>query len=58
VVAVAHALLLTAYHVLARPVPYQESGAAYYDRRHAQRAHRAVATLERQGYRVTLERAA
>jgi hypothetical protein len=31
----------------------------YYDRRHAQRvARRAVATLERQGYRVTIERVA
>jgi transposase len=59
VVAVAHALLVTVYHVLARDAAYQEAGADYYDRRHAQRvARRAVATLERQGYRVTLERVA
>jgi transposase len=59
VVAVAHSLLVTVYHVLARQTAYQEPGADYYDRRHAQRiARRAVATLERQGYRVTLERVA
>ena len=59
VVAVAHALLVTVYHVLARQTAYQEPGVDYYDRRHAQRvARRAVATLERQGYRVTIERVA
>jgi hypothetical protein len=59
VIAVAHALLITAYHVLARQTTYPELGADYYDRRHAERARRqAIATLERQGYRVTLERAA
>lgn len=59
VVAVAHALLVTVYHVLARQTAYQEPGGDYYDRRHAQRvARRAVATLERQGYRVTIERVA
>jgi hypothetical protein len=35
------------------------AGADYYDRRHAERVrHRAIQTLERQGYRVTLEPAA
>jgi transposase len=59
VVAVAHALLVTVYQLIARPTAYQEPGADYYDRRHAQRiARRAVATVERQGYRVTLERVA
>ena len=59
VVAVAHALLVTAYHLLARQLDYQEPGADYFDRRHAQRAtRRAVRALERQGYRVTLEPAA
>jgi transposase len=59
VVAVAHALLVTVYHVLAHRLEYREPGADYYDRRHAHRiARRAIATLERQGYRVTLERAA
>jgi transposase len=59
VVAVAHALLVTVYHVLARGTAYQEPGAAYYDRRNAERLrHQAIHILERQGYRVTLESAA
>lgn len=59
VVAVAHSLLVTAYHVLARQVPYRELGADYFDRRHAERTtRRAIQTLERQGYRVTLVAAA
>jgi transposase len=59
VIAVAHALLVTVYHVLAGPHPYHRLGADYYDRRHAHRlTRRAVQTLESQGYRVVLERAA
>src|SRR2546426_4928973 len=59
VLAVAHAMLVTAYHVLARQTTYQELGADYFDRRHGERVtRRAVQLLERQGYRVTLERAA
>jgi transposase len=59
VVAVAHAILVTAYHLLARKTTYQEPGSDYYDRQHAERARqRAVQTLERQGYRVILEPAA
>jgi transposase len=59
VVAVAHALLVTAYHILARRTVYVEPGAAYYDRRNAERIRRqAIHTLERQGYRVTLQPAA
>jgi transposase len=59
IVAVAHNLLVTAYHVLARHETYQELGADYYDRRHTERvARRAVQMLEQQGYRVTLERVA
>jgi hypothetical protein len=50
-----HAILVTAYHLLAR----QERGADYDDRRHAERVrHRAIQTLDRQGYRVTLAPAA
>ena len=59
VLAVAHALLVTAYHVMDRGTTYQELGAHYYDRRNAERITRqAVRALERQGYRVTLEQAA
>jgi transposase len=59
IVAVAHAILVTVYHLLARQTTYQDPGADYYDRRHVERVrHRAIQTLERQGYRVTLEPAA
>jgi transposase len=59
VVAVAHAMLVTAYHLLARSTVYQEPGAEYFDRRDTDRIRRrAVQVLERQGYRVTLEPAA
>ncbi|HXJ79316.1 MAG TPA: IS110 family transposase, partial [Candidatus Methylomirabilis sp.] len=59
VVAVAHAILRVAYHVLLDHHPYRDLGLDYYDRRHAQRVtRRAIQTLERQGYRVVLEPAA
>jgi transposase len=59
IIAVAHAQLVIAYHVLRHHVPYRELGADYYDRQTAERVrHRAVTTLERLGYRVALERAA
>jgi hypothetical protein len=56
VIAVAHAILVVAYHLLTRQTIYHELGDDYYDRRQAERAkQRAVSTLERQGYRLTLE---
>jgi transposase len=56
VVAVAHAMLRTVYHLLAEDTLYRELGADYYDRRHAERVRRrAIQLLERQGYRVILE---
>lgn len=59
VVAVAHAMLVTAYHLLVRRTTYQDLGADYYDRRHIDPVRRrAIQALERQGYRVTLEPAA
>jgi transposase len=59
VVAVARAILITAYHLLARGIPYREAGPDYFDRRHVERVRRhAIQTLERQGYRVVLEPAA
>ena len=59
VVAVAHAMLRAVYHILADGTPYRDPGPDYYDRRHAQRVtRRAIELLERQGYRVVLERAA
>jgi transposase len=59
VVALAHALLRIAYHVLAHGTTYRELGADYSDRRHTQRlTRRAIRLLEGHGYRVTLEPAA
>jgi len=59
IVAVAHAILRTAYQLLSRGTTYQDLGADSFERRHAERVtRRAVALLERQGYRVTLDRAA
>ncbi len=59
VVAVAHAMLVTAYHLLDRGMDYREPGVDYFDRRHADRAKRhAIRALARQGYRVVLEPAA
>ena len=56
--AVAHAMLVTAYHLLDRQMDYREPGVEF-DRHHTERAtRRAVRALERQGYRVTLEPAA
>jgi transposase len=53
VVAVAHAILRTVYHLLAEGTTYQDPGADYYDRRHAHRVtRRAIELLQRQGYRV------
>lgn len=59
VIAVAHAILVTAYHLLARRTAYQDLGPDYHDRRHTERVRqRAIQTLEHQGYRVILEPAA
>lgn len=59
IVAVAHTMLTTAYVLLAQDVPYREPGAGYYDAQRKDRVvRRALQTLERQGYRVSLEPAA
>jgi transposase len=59
IVAIAHAQLVIAYHILKHQVPYRELGADYYDRQSRERTRRrAVAALERLGYHVALERVA
>jgi len=59
VVAVAHALLRTICQVLASDQEYRNLGPDYYDRRDTDRVRRrAVQTLERLGFRVTIEAAA
>lgn len=56
IVAVAHTILITVYHMLREGTCYQDLGADYFQSRDRERtARRAVATLERLGYQVTLE---
>jgi transposase len=56
IVAVAHAILELAYHLLAQQTTYHELGADYFDRRDKERAaRRYVHLLENLGHRVTLE---
>jgi hypothetical protein len=56
VVAVAHSILITVYHILKDRRPYTELGADYFMRRHSTEAYRAslVHRLERLGYDVTI----
>jgi transposase len=59
VVAVAHQLLEIAYYIIQNSVTYQELGADYFDRRHAERVtRRHIRQLEALGFRVTIEPAA
>jgi transposase len=59
VVAVAHQILEIAYFIMRDGVTYQELGADYFDRRHAERAvRRHVRQLEALGFHVTIDKAA
>jgi transposase len=59
VVAVGHQILEIAYYIMRDGVTYQELGADYCDRRHADRAvRRHVRQLEALGFHVTIEKAA
>ena len=59
VVAVGHQILEIAYYVMRDGVSYDELGADYCDRRHAERAvRRHVKQLEALGFHVTIEKAA
>jgi transposase len=55
IVAVAHSLLLAAYHILRDRVPYRDLGAHHFDRLHQQRLmHYHRRRLVELGYEVTL----
>ncbi len=55
-VAVAHSILVIAYHILQRGTIYQELGGDYFDRRNQQYTERRlVKRLEQLGYKVSLE---
>ena len=54
--AIAHKILVAAYHMLAHGVDYKDLGATYLDRASASGTKRAlVKRLEGLGYRVTIE---
>lgn len=57
IVAVAHSILVIAYHILQRNEPYNELGGDYFIERQNKDAYqrRLVKQLERMGYGVTLE---
>ena len=57
--AVAHALLVTIYHMLTRHEPYRDLGSDYFDQRNkGALARRLLKRLTSLGYTVTLEGAA
>lgn len=59
VVAVGHQILEIAYYIMRDGVTYDELGADYFDRRHADRAvRRHVKQLEALGFHVTIDKAA
>jgi transposase len=58
VVAVAHTIVIMAYHMLLRRQPYQDLGSTYFDERErAAIARQSVRRLEHLGFQVTLQAA-
>jgi transposase len=56
IVAVAHSIVVSAFHMLSRNEPYHELGANYFDmHRREHLVDRLTRRLERLGYRVSLE---
>jgi transposase len=56
IVAVAHSILVIAYHLIVRQEPYQELGADYFDQRRPEATtKRLVKRLEKLGYQVSLQ---
>jgi transposase len=58
-IAVAHSILVAAWHILSREVPYDDLGEDYFIRRQAEHAdryrNRLIHQLEKLGHKVTLE---
>ena len=58
-IATAHSILVAAWHILSRDVPYDDLGEDYFIRRQAEHAehyrNRLIHQLERLGHKVTLE---
>ena len=58
VIALAHSLIVTIYHMLKEGTRYQDLGGNYFDQRsHHYAVHSAVRRIERLGYKVTLQAA-
>jgi transposase len=56
IVAVAHSIVVIAYHLMQRHEPYRELGGDYFDKQRPDTtAKRLVKRLERLGYAVTLQ---
>jgi hypothetical protein len=56
IIAVAHAIMVSVFHMLFRQEPYHELGAHYFDeRRHLFTVDRLTQRIEHLGYRVHLE---
>ena len=56
IIAVAHSLVVSAFHMLSRNEPYRELGADYFDtHRREHIVDQLTQRLERLGYRVSLE---
>jgi transposase len=56
IIAVAHSIVVSAFHMLIRGEPYRELGANYFDaRRQTQLVDQLTRRIERLGYRVILE---
>ena len=56
-VAVAHSILVIAYHLIKRKEPYREMGADYFDKRRPEAsAKRLIKRLENLGYRIAVEK--
>ena len=56
ILAVAHSILVIAYHLIARKESYKELGAEYFDKRQPEAtARRLVSRLQRLGYEVALK---
>jgi len=59
IVAVAHSILVIAYHLIQRKEPYRELGGDYFDKRRPEAtARNLVKRLHRLGYQVSLQPAA
>ena len=56
IIAVAHSILVIAYHLIQKKEPYKELGGNYFDQRRPEAtANRLVKRLEKLGYAVTLQ---